>query len=388
MGNGISVTTDFLNGGGSVSVEKSEPLTIRFSPHDEGDGGWSKMWWYFKVDGITPGEEIRLELMAGEGISPQAFFSYDQEVWGLTDVGETQKIDGKDCFVYKHKVRNSGVWFAYDLPYTSEHVDLLTPLINQDQNAEVFTLCRSKKNRENKGFRLKPLMNAEPKYGIWLQARCHAFESGASWVLHELTRWLLSDEPEAVELRNLAHITIIPIVDIDGVSEGRTGKYQKPHDHWMNWGDVNTYWPEIKAIQSGIHTLADKNMADFFIDFHGPGGKSHPYFIMPFAELLPSDKQRNNRSEFLKVLNANPLDTKAKQSQSMTRIHHSERPWDTTKLDSSHEWVTMKANNHSVAFTIEVNMNTPLSTQHGYQTEATVLGKAISAYFVGSNHLK
>ena len=41
MGKNISVSTDFLSGGGHVKVQASAPATIRFSPHDEGDGEWS-----------------------------------------------------------------------------------------------------------------------------------------------------------------------------------------------------------------------------------------------------------------------------------------------------------------------------------------------------------
>lgn len=390
MERNISVSTDFLSGGGHVKVQASEPATIRFSPHDEGDGEWSKVWWHFKVEGVVPGEEIRLELDKGGGVSPQIFFSYDQNVWGLTDEGALETIDGKEYFIYQHVVKSTQVWLAYDLPYTSDHVnDLLTPLVQQDRSAEVFTLCMSRKNRTNVGFRLNPLeKGTKAKYGVWLQARAHAFESGASWVLHELAKWLLSNEEEAIALRNIAHITVIPIVDVDGVAEGRTGKYQKPHDHWMKWDEEPSYWPEVEKIKAGIKELSQENMADFFIDFHGPGGKSHPYFILPFEGELPFQKQRSNRAKFFECLKAKPLDEEAKLRQSMTQIHYSERPWDNTVLDSSHEWVSGKANDHSLAFTIEVNMNTPLSTQEGYRSEGITLGRAISDYFVNDHHEK
>ncbi len=390
MGKNISVSTDFLSGGGQVTVQASDPATIRIIPHDEGAGEWTKVWWYFMVEGLTPGEEVKLELDKGGGVSPQVFFSYDQDVWGLTDEGASETIEGKEFFVYRHTVKSARVWFTYDLPYTAEHAeDLLTPLIRQDEFAEVFTLCSSRKNRKNIGYQLNPGKgNTQPKYGIWLQARAHAFESGASWVLHELTKWLVSDETEAVELRNTAQIIVIPIVDIDGVSEGRTGKYQKPHDHWMKWEEEPSYWPEVEKIKEGISGLAKQDMADLFIDFHGPGGKSHPYFILPFAKELPYDKQRSNRAKFFESLKAKPLNEQAKETQSMTQIHYSERPWDNAILDSSHEWVSARANEHSLAFTIEVNMNTPLSTQEGYRSEAITLGKAISDYFVNGHHKK
>lgn len=387
MSRNISVTTDFVSGGGNVVVRKSVPVTIRLIPHNEGKGGWSQVWFYFLVEGITPGEIIVLELDRGipksSGISPQIFFSYDQEVWGLTDVGTSVVKENRDFFKYEHIASGSKIWFAYDLPYTPNHLEkLLVPLIQRNANAGVFTLCKTRNNHDNLGIHMGPYKDGpDIKYGIWLQARDHAFESGSSWVIHEMAKWLMSEHPEAVALRNCSDIFIVPIVDTDGVVEGRTGKYREPYDHWMNWGYESSYWPEVNAIKSKIRNLADENRMDLFIDFHGPGGESHPYFTIPFENLLPYDLQKKNRLNFFQILNAKVFDEEARRTQSMTQFHYSERPWDNHILGSSHEWVTIKANKHSVALTIEVNMNTPLSTQEGYRSEAIVLGRAISKYF-------
>jgi hypothetical protein len=388
----ISVSTDFISGGGTVYKIEADPVVIRFKPHNEGDGGWSQVWWYFMVGGLTSGEKVTLELDRDDpissGISPQIYFSYDRQVWGLTDTGKPAEIDGREFYVYNHIVRGDKVWFAYDLPYTPEHVEnLLLPEANRDSGVEVFELCRTKNNRPVQALRFNDSNSSTAKrYGIWLQAGAHAFESGARWVLHELTRWLLSSEPEAKALRNVALITVVPIVDVDGVVEGRTGKYQKPYDHWMNWGNEPTYWPEINKIKLHLRELATQNMCDMFIDFHGPGNGIHPYFIVPQAGDLPHEKQRRNRSMFFKVLNSRPMDNKVERSQSMTQIHYSERVWDKSVLSSSHEWVTMETTIHNIAMTLEVNMNTPLSTLNNYRAEAVVLGKAMSEYFSGSNH--
>ena len=191
----ISVSTNFFSGGGDISVISYDPITIRFKAHNEGEGGWGQVWWYFMVEGITPGEQVILQLDRDEpisaGISPQIYFSYDQNVWGLTDNGEPAIIEAREFFVYKHTVRGQKVWFAYDLPYTPEHIDLLLiPEAIRNHNVEVFELCKTKNNRSVKAFRFDDRNNSNKrKFGIWLQARTHAFESGGSWVLHELARW-------------------------------------------------------------------------------------------------------------------------------------------------------------------------------------------------------
>jgi len=387
----MKISTDFPGGGGNVIRIDNEHSTIRFKPQNEGIGGWSQVWWFFKLSDIEPGQVITLQLdrdnPRSAGISPQIFFSYDKVNWGLTDEGHEAQEDNSDLFIYKHKVRSDRVWFAYDLPYTSEQVEAeLIQATKSDESIDVFELCKTRKGRGVTAFKFNSPENSELKYGIWLQARAHSFEAGSSWVIHELGLWLMSKSPEAIKLRNCANIMLIPIVDVDAVEEGRTGKYQKPFDHWMNWGDEPSYWPEIKAIKTAINDINNHSAVDLFIDFHGPGGLTHPYFILPNLPDLPYPKQKENTQNFFQVLQAFPLDEKARKSQSMHRFHFSERDWKNNEISSSHEWVLSKTTSHTIAMTLEVNMNTPLSTRHGFRVEAHTLGKAMSTYFNQSIH--
>lgn len=393
MSSSVFISTDFPSGGGTVKLMNLDPLTLQVRPHNQNNGGWSQVWWYFMVSGLTPGEEITIQLDTCdpkiEGISPKIDFSYDQKDWGLTNTGKMETIDGKDFFVYKHIVRSKKVWFAYDLPYTPKHMDsLLIPKAINDPNVEVFELCRSTRNHPVKGLRFDDSEKRDKKFGIWLQARTHAFESGSSWVLHELSEWLLSSNPDAHALRKCAQLTVVPIIDVDGVLEGRTGKMQIPYDHNRGWDNSPGYWPEIRAIKSKIRELALQNKADLFIDFHGPGNQSHPYFIIPELTDLASDMQRENRTNFLNVLNAKPFDEELRQTQSMTQICYSARPWNQINKGNSSSWVIMNSTESNITLTLEVNMNTPLSTQEGYRAEAVTLGKAMADYFVGNHHQK
>lgn len=387
---GIKVSTNFVSGGGGVvKVISSNPAIVRFSPHDQGEGGWGKMWYYFMVDGLTVGDRIILEFdnePANVGISPQLFFSYDQEVWGLTNTGEATKNEGRDFIVYKHTVKGNRIWFAYDLPYTPEHIEkLLISEASRDPGVEVFELCKTQGNRSVKALKFNPDDNK--KYSIWLQARTHAFESGSSWVLHELARWLLSTDLEAKTLRSRALITIVPIVDVDGVVEGRTGKNQFPYDHNRGWAEEPGNWIETRTTKSMLTALSKENRLALFLDFHGPGNLRQPYFIIPFSKDLPTEKQRQNRARFLEILNSKPVDNAAPGSQSMTQINFSERPWDHS-VNSSRDWVIMNTTDHVITLTLEVNMNTPFSTNDGYRAEAIALGRAISQYFTNDYHLK
>lgn len=386
----IGVRTDFESGGGKVEIVQKDPLSIEIIPHNEGQASWSQVWWYFKLEGIDPGTNVILRLVIGnpkiDGISPQAFFSYDQQTWALTDIGREISIDGAEYFEYSHKIWNSEVYFAYDLPYTPDHAMELMNLCSRASGVEEFELCRTKKNRKVGAMKYHALQ--QPRFGIWLQARAHAFESGSSWVLHELAIWLVSNDPRANALRQLADIYIVPIIDVDAVVEGRTGKYQKPYDHWMNWHNEPHLWEEIRAIKAHLKQLAEDNLMDLFIGFHGPGSKSNPFFLTPFERYLPYEKQKKNRQMFFESLNSELMTTETKKTESMIQILYSEREWDKKNSSSSHEWVWLNTNDHCIAFTLEVNMNTPFSTHMGYRSEAISLGKAMSNYFINSKPLK
>ena len=389
----ISIRTDFISGGGTVSVLQTEPVIVRVKPHNEGVAGWSQTWWHCCVEGLEPGKELTVQLESDvnklEGISPKAFYSYDQKVWARTDTGEKVVADGRELYIYRLQARSEQVWFAYDLPYTTEHLErLLLPVVKKHSDARLFELCTSRNGRGVTAFSIQRAEQGnEGRHGIWLQARAHAFESGASWVLHELALWLLSEDPLAASLRSAAQITVVPVVDVDGVVEGRSGKYQKPYDHWMNWHISEHHWPEIRTIKNHLSDMAKRNILDMFIDFHGPGSLTHPYFILPEPGSLASQKQRDNRKKFFEVLGAEPMDDRAKKTQSMTRIHYSPRPLNATEPNSS-EWVALHTTDHNIAMTIEVNMNTHLSTQDGYRAEGRVLGQAIANYFTKNNHTR
>lgn len=130
--------------------------------------------------------------------------------------------------------------------------------------------------------------------------------------------------------------------------------------------------------------LMRKNRFDMFIDFHGPGGFTHPYFIVAAEESM-KPKQRTNRAKFYEILQARPLDDAAKKRQSMTEFYYSARP---LKMDdlSSACWLTLNGNDHTVAMTLEVNMGTPLSTREGYRAEGIAVGNALARYFADNHH--
>lgn len=390
---GLTVTTSFPGGGGSAELVSRRPVTVRFSPHNEGERGWGQMWFYFQIEGLKVGEEVELQLDLGNpklpGINPSIVFSYDQENWGRSETGQVVTISEKEYFVYRHICTRTKAWFAYELPYMPDMIGrTLLPLSKKSPQTEVFELCKTRGGRSVQGFRLHPLSSGKKPYGIWLQARAHAFETGTSWVLHELLLWLFSGDKDAVSLRQNTEITVLPVVDVDAVAEGRTGKNQRPYDHNRGWNHNPTHWPEVNSIKSLLREKSEQNRLDIFIDLHGPGNKTHPYFIVLFSADLPHELQQKNRKSFFDVLGVKPLSSTSNPPQTMDSFHSSERSLDKIVSDSAAGWAMMNLNASTVSLTLEVNMNTPLSTREGYKRQAMALGKAMKTYFGNHLHLR
>jgi len=388
----ISVSTDFLSGGGRIEISNENPIVLTVNAHKENSDAWSQLWWYFLVEGLEHGDTVTIDLRVSDqsysGITEKVFFSYDQLVWALTDTGSRSERNGDYYQTYTLKVKSNIVWFAYDLPYTSDSLHkLIRDHIHDTTNVEVISLSKSKNGRDVQGLKIHNHHQSEPKYGIWLQARTHAFESGTSWVLNELVEWLVSNDPLAKALLECSMIYVFPIIDMDGVDEGRSGKNRLPYDHNRGWALDVSEWEETNQSKTLMRLMVDEDQFDLFIDFHGPGSDSSPYFIVPESSTLPHNKQSVNRSAFFNVLGAKPIEHNLLKKQSMTNFFYSERFWDSTVLNSR-DWVLKHTNDRVVALTMEINMNTPLSTVEGYKEEAITLGRAIARYFTENHHLK
>jgi len=98
---------------------------------------------------------------------------------------------------------------------------------------------------------------------------------------------------------------VFPMVDIDGVYNGRYGKDSKPVDFYSDW-DVNSkpLRPEIRVIQKVIDNFATQNNYSIFIDLHAPCSHNFNYFYIGPSEKLPI-RYYMNQLRFLKIFERN-----------------------------------------------------------------------------------
>lgn len=385
---GLTVSTDFLGGSAEVQVLDAANGLIHICPAVHDGRGWP-CWWYLRINGLTPGQQITLKVsanpkpfrngqrLAASWSQPQrAAISSDNESWSQTPKREPA-ADG--IATYRFEAPAACVWLASQPPFLSAHADsLLERIAGQTPGAERFVLAKTRKGRPVYGIQLGGGSEEKPApLGIWVQARQHAWEAGASWVSRGFVEWSASDDPAAAELRRRAAVYVIPIMDVDNVTLGAGGKEAVPRDHNRDWDDRPVY-PEVAAAQQRIRDLDAQGRMHVFIDLHNPGpNEPRPYFYGPLdLEQMPARQQRNHARLLAlaaeSIRDPLPLDAKyhfatyVKTDEERRRV--------------STAWVRNHTGDHVVAVCLETAWDTPHSTTQGYQAVGRQLAQAVARY--------
>ena len=365
----LAVHTDFPGGSGEVVSIDQTSNTVVLNPAHHPDRGW-RCWWYFRFTGITPGKEITLDLGDAPWATPKrASFSSDRgKTWQHSKEGT--RVGKRIRYPLRFETETALV--AWGPPFVpGDAKALVEKLAATGDDATAFSLCRTREDRDTPAVRIgtvgKPL--------IWVQARQHAWESGASWVSKGFAEWIVSDTPEASRLRKNHEIVFVPITDIDNVHRGAGGKSQKPQDHNRDWSEA-PHWNAVAAAQKELRAAAGDGRLAIFIDLHNPGANDlFPYFYDPPAAILSSEA-RSNLTLFLdaaKTEITGPLRFTGRVIESGPK--YDPKAWTTI----SKNWVA-RLGTPAVSVTLETSWNTAASTTGGYQTVGRQLGEAIARY--------
>ena len=224
----LTVASDFE--GASVREVEIDVATrsISFMPGGDPVRGWP-CWWYFRVNGIAPGETITIRLRGSTATVPkpgappqkplasvwampsQATFSSDGKTWLHTAKGKRQD----EWMIYTLQPEAASVFVAWGPPYTpSTAAKFVREMSEKSPHAKATELCRSR------GDRAVPMLHVQEGERNKEQARQHAWESGSSWVAQGFAEWLLSDAADAAWLRQHAEIFLVPIMDVDNTATG------------------------------------------------------------------------------------------------------------------------------------------------------------------------
>ena len=382
----LEVSTNFAGGSGDVEAIDQQARVIKIHPTAHSGHGWD-CWWYVAVTGIKLGEVISIDL-AGDRFTQadQATFSTDGQTWQHTAPGEKHG----SRIVYQQRIDADRAWFSWGPPLTGDDAaELIRSCAAKCAGAELRELCRSRNNRSVWELQLAPATDSPKaddsapstvvphrRYGVFITARQHAWESGGSWVCRGLMEWLVSDDPTATELRSKAVFEIVPVMDVDNVAIGAGGKEEQPQDHNRDWTE-HPYHPAVAAVQREITRLNAAGQFDLFIDLHNPSPteKSPVFFVSPRS--IMSAEGASNLHRFL-----------AAAEEALTgpilyrgQTQESGPGYDNRWRQISKNWVTEHTAGHVVSVTLETPWNIPQSTTDGYLTTGRQLGMAIAHFF-------
>ncbi|MBX7210975.1 MAG: zinc carboxypeptidase [Verrucomicrobiaceae bacterium] len=384
----LVVETNF-EGASAADVKIDESAhSVSFRPAGDPMRGWP-CWWYFKVSDLKPDETLTLRLRGSSALMPrsepkaplaaswampdQATYSTDGKTWLHTEPGKREK----EWMIYTLKPGAASAFVAWGPPYTPETAtEFVRAMSAKSPHAKAQELCQSRGGRPVPMLRVaegdRPV---EKRFGVWVEARQHAWESGSSWVAQGFTEWLLGAEADAAWLRQHAEIFIVPVMDVDNTAAGNGGKDELPQDHNRDWSDA-PHWTEVATAQRKIGDWVKQGRMDVFLDLHNPapGDKKAFFYALP-ADLM-KEPMLGLRDHFIQV--------------ATQRIGEVFPMLDAPKNDGpkyhplwrqiSGTWVSMNGNPHTVGVCLETSWNTPSSTTTGYRSVGTRLASAVRAY--------
>jgi hypothetical protein len=384
----LRVSTEFEGGSARIESVDSDARVIRFMPGGDPERGWP-CWWYLRVDGVEQGEKLTLDfagsdrparnngkdtgkpLAASWAMPVRAAFSTDGQTWQHTTPGR------RDGVRIAYGVTGAGgpLWIAWGPPFTPRDTDTLIAAAEKIlPGAKPFELAKTREGRPVRGIHVNVSTDPKPR-SVWVQARQHAWESGASWVARGFAEWLTGDDADARWLRAHAEVFIVPVMDVDNVATGNGGKEANPHDHNRDWSDKPVY-PEVAAAQRRLLELAAADRLDVFLELHNPSaGDLRPFFFVGPPDLL-TETGRANRAAFLAAARERitaPLTLEEKTRETGPSYHPLWR-------QISGQWVTDHGNPHTMAACLETSWNTPHSTTDGYLTVGKQLGLAVADF--------
>jgi hypothetical protein len=217
----------------------------------------------------------------------------------------------------------------------------------------------------------------EQRFGVWVQARQHAWESGSSWVAQGFGEWLLSDDADAAWLRQHAEIFLVPIMDVDNTATGNGGKDALPQDHNRDWSP-QPHWNEVRAAQKMVSGLIEEGRMDVFLDLHNPAPGDPTFFYVLESSALkePMIRLRDRFIElaYARISKIKPLVPMSNKPKTTGPSYHP--LW----RQISANWVSMNGNPHSVSLCLETIWNYKNSNTEGYRAVGANLAAAVRDY--------
>lgn len=267
----------------SLSGYSIEGNTITFSSANR--NRW--LWHFFKISGVEKRTLTFILPYDGTTVTNEhetMYIHYPHENSLIDDrLGYehiTRREKSATRMVYTHTFKEDTAYVVYSPMHTNEMNEaFIASVADHPYVTEVETIGNS--HLFDIPIRVlhitDPAVDDAGKTGIWLMGREDAYETGGSLALMGATRFILSDDPVAVELRKRYLFWIMPIFTVDGVHMGHTN-YPITLSNYIyitgNWHADPGVYPEVDMMKARMDDWLNdgKNIA-FWQSFH-----SAPYW--------------------------------------------------------------------------------------------------------------
>lgn len=176
------------------------------------------------------------------------------------------------------------VWVAFQYPYSNDRLAAYMARALRTPYCTAEACGKSIEGRDVPMLTITDPTARGHKKTVWFTGIQHCAETGAGWGLEGVADFLLSADPEAVRARRQCVVRLVPIVNVDGVAEGRG----RLHPRNLN---LNREWEKERpaAEVAGIRDAMDRwvaqgNGIELFIDIHGFSAlPDRNWVILPLA---------------------------------------------------------------------------------------------------------
>lgn len=294
----IQINTDFEGGSGlllTTGPDNYVQVEAEFVLDDTRNFNF-----YCELTGLDSSQALQFDLEA-EFVSNYFFYSYDALDWFRTDAS----VNGISMIPLSG---NTSVYVATFVPYLySDLQNFLMSLESQELPfLEIKELAMSPQ-----GVRVDILTISDPcvpdidKKTVWILSRQHAAEIPVSHLTEGLMEVLCASDAQMQRLRKEAIINIVPMMDVDMVINGGTGKDQNPVDFNRDWIDPthNSHWAAVQEVKQLMQD--QENELSLLLDMHtfAPGEAANVQIAVNEANQLLFTENFNKRIELNGGLN-------------------------------------------------------------------------------------
>ena len=271
----VKVYSGFEGGNGVLKEYDAQENRVEVQPEYRA-GDTLVSWSYCKISGFRLGKPLTIRVWYHQSTQlhdAHGVFSYDKKKWfRIPGKSRFGKYPHKGFRDYTFKFLKNSVYFATGFPYTFTDLKTYLKPIAKRACVDTSTLAVSEA-----GISIPLLTIRQPgqaglkdkKELLWIVGRQHAFETPSSYFVEGLVDFLSGFEPEAISMRKKVVTKVVPMVDVDQVIAGGTGKNQLPVDINRDY-NANPRWKATKALMDAIQISAKQYTYKAFLDVHAP----------------------------------------------------------------------------------------------------------------------